>query len=80
MLEFSGFGQKVPIELDDSHSPKTVRAIIDKLPIRTTINDRWGDELYTDETPVKVGEENAKSAVSLMDMAYWPEGGAPCFF
>jgi hypothetical protein len=70
-LEFSEFGQKVPIELDDSHSLKTVRAIIDKLPIRTTINNnRWGDELYTDETPVKVGEENAKPAVSLMDVAH----------
>lgn len=78
-LEFSELGQKVPIELDDSHSPKTVRAIVDRLPIRTTIN-RWGDELYTDETPVKVGEENAKSAVSLMDVAYWPEGSALCFF
>jgi hypothetical protein len=65
-LEFSELGQKVPIELDDSHSSKTVRAIIEKLPIRTTINNRWGDELYTDETPVKVGEENAKPAVSLM--------------
>jgi hypothetical protein len=78
-LEFSELGQKVPIELDHSHSPKTVRAIIDNLPIRTTIN-RWGDELYTDETPVKVSEENAKSAVSLMDVAYWPEGSALCFF
>jgi|GEM_PF-2554930 len=78
-LEFSELGQKLPIGLDDSHSPKTVRAIIDKLPIRTTIN-RWGDELYTDETPVKVGEDNAKSAVSLMDVAYWPEGSALCFF
>jgi uncharacterized protein len=78
-LEFSELGQKVRIELDHSHSPKTVRAIIDNLPIRTTIN-RWGDELYTDETPVKVSEKNAKSAVSLMDVAYWPEGSAPCFF
>jgi uncharacterized protein len=69
-LEFSEFGQKVPIELDDSHSPKTVRAIIDKLPIRTPINSRWGDELYTDETPVKVDEENANPAVGLMDVAY----------
>ena len=78
-LEFSELGQKVPIELDHSHSPKTVKAIIDNLPIRTTIN-RWGDELYTDQTPVKVEEENAKSAVSLMDVAYWPEGSALCFF
>lgn len=79
-LEFSELGEMVPIELDDSHSPKTVRAIIDKLPIRTTINSWGGDELYTDETPVKVEEENAKSAVSLMDVAYWPEGSALCFF
>lgn len=70
-LEFSELGQKVPIELDESHSPKTVRAIIDKLPIRTTINRR-GDELYTDETSVKVGEENSKSAVSQMWM--WRTG------
>ena len=76
-LEFSGFG--VPIELDDSKSPKTVKAIIDSLPIRVTIN-RWGDELYTDETPVKAEEENAQSAVSLYDVAYWPEGSALCFF
>jgi hypothetical protein len=53
-LEFSELGEMVPIELHDSHSPKTVRAIIDKLPIRTTINRWGGDELYTDETPVNV--------------------------
>jgi len=76
-LEFSGFG--VPIELDDSKSPKTVKAIIESLPIRVTIN-RWGDELYTDQTQVKAKEENAQSAVSLYDVAYWPEGSALCFF
>lgn len=36
--------------------------------------------MYTDETPVKVGEENAKPAVSLMHVSYWPEGSALCFF
>jgi hypothetical protein len=76
-LEFSGFA--VQIELDDSKSPKTVDAIIKNLPIKITIN-RWGDELYTDETPVKAGEENAQSAVDLYDVAYWPEGSALCFF
>lgn len=78
-LEFSELHEKVAIELDYSQSPETVRAIIDSLPIKVTIN-RWGDELYTDETPVKVGEENAKSVVRLMDVAYWPEGSALCFF
>jgi hypothetical protein len=79
LLEFSELREEIAIELDDSQSPKTVRAIIDSLPIEVTIN-RWGDELYTDETPVKVEEENAKSVVNLMDVAYWPEGSALCFF
>lgn len=78
-LEFSELHEKVAIELDDSQSPKTVRAIIDNLPIKVTIN-RWGDELYTDETPVRAEEENAKSVVSLLDAAYWSEGSALCFF
>jgi hypothetical protein len=78
-LEFSEMHEKIAIELDDSSSPRTVRAIIDSLPIRVTIN-RWGDELYTDEIPVKVEEENEKSVVNLLDVAYWPEGGALCFF
>jgi len=78
-LEFSELGEKVAIELDDSSSPRTVQAIIENLPIIVTIN-RWGDELYTGETSVKVKEENAKSVVDLMDVAYWPEGNALCFF
>ena len=78
-LEFSEMHETVAIELDDSQSPKTVRAIIDSLPIEVTIN-KWGDELYTDETPVRVEEENARSVVSLLDVAYWPEGSAICFF
>jgi hypothetical protein len=78
-LEFSELHEKIAIKLDDSQSPKTVRAIIDSLPIKVTIN-RWGDELYTDETPVKVEEENGKTVVNLLDIAYWPEGSALCFF
>jgi uncharacterized protein len=71
-LEFSELREKVAIELDDSQSPKTVKAIIESLPIRVAIN-RWGDELYTDSTTVKAEEENACSAVNLLDVAYWPE-------
>src|SRR5919109_5095306 len=79
-LEFSELSDKVLIELDDSLSPKTVAAIIDSLPINVMIN-RWGDELYTDAIPsAKVGEESAKAVVRLLDVAYWPEGSALCFF
>lgn len=78
-LEFSELGEKVAIELDDSQSPKTIKAIIENLPIKVTIN-RWSDELYTDETPVRAEEENANSIVNLLDVAYWPEGSAVCLF
>ena len=78
-LEFSELRKKVAIELDDSHSPKTVKAIIESLPIRVTIN-RWGDELYTNSTGVKMEEENPRPVVNLLDVAYWPEGSALCFF
>jgi len=40
----------------------------------------WGEELYTNETPITVGAENAKSLVDLMDVAYWPTGKAICLF
>jgi hypothetical protein len=78
-LEFSELPDKVSIELDDSLSPKTVAAIIASLPLNVMIN-RWGDELYTDAIPAKVGEENPKAVVRLLDVAYWPEGSALCLF
>jgi len=60
-------------------SPKTVKSLLDSLPFSVGIN-LWGEEIYTDETPVKMTEENAKSAVELNDVAYWPTGKAICLF
>jgi uncharacterized protein len=72
--------RKISIELDYSLSPRTFTAILDNLPVKTNIN-RWGDELYTDQTPIIVKEEeNAKTEVNLLDVAYWPEGNALCLF
>ena len=78
-VEFPEIDARVDIELDDGQAPKTVQAILEKLPIEVKIN-RWGDELYTDPMPVKVKEENARSIVDLMDAAYWPQGQALCLF
>lgn len=78
-VEFPDINEKVSIELNDEIAPKTVKAILEKLPIEAMIN-RWGEELYTEPLPVKVGEENAKSIVNIMDAAYWPEGDALCLF
>ncbi len=79
IVEFPEINVRVDLELDDRQAPKTVQAILEKLPIEVKIN-RWGDELYTDPMPVKVKEENAKSKVDLMDVAYWPQGQALCLF
>lgn len=76
-LAFSGLN--IDIELDDSQSPSTTRAIIAALPIEMTM-EIWGEEIYSSEIPVKAGEENAKSRVELYDVAYWSQGSALCFF
>jgi hypothetical protein len=78
-IKFTDSGKTAYIELDDSQSPKTVKAILDNLPIEVKIN-RWGDELYTDKTPIVAEEENAQSVVRSLDVAYWPEGNALCLF
>ncbi len=76
---FLDIGTEISIELDDSHSPKTVQAILENLPIEVKIN-RWGDELYTDKTQIIEREEDGKRQVNLFDVAYWPEGNALCLF
>ena len=78
-IDFTEVNQTILMELDESKSPKTTRAILDSLPIKVKIN-RWGDELYTDKTPIIAGEENPQSVVYLSDVAYWPEGNAICLF
>ena len=76
---FPEINERVLIKLDDSLSPDTVKAILENLPIEVNIN-KWGKELYTDKTPITAHEENAKSEVNLLDVAYWPEGNALCLF
>jgi uncharacterized protein len=78
-LRFNDIEKTIHAELDASHSPKTVQALLDNLPMKIKIY-RWGDELYTEKTPIEAYEENAKSIVSVLDVAYWPEGGAICLF
>ena len=78
-VDFIKLNQIILIELDCSKSPNTIQAILDGLPIKVKIN-RWGDELYTDKTPISAEEENSQSVVYLSDVAYWPEGNAICLF
>ena len=59
-------------------APRTVDAIVSKLPIegRAAL---WKEEVYF-EIPVKMGEEKAKSTVETGTIAYWPMGSALCIF
>jgi hypothetical protein len=76
---FPELNESVSIRLTDSESPNTVKAILENLPIEANIN-KWGQELYTDRTSIIAIEENAKSEVTVLDVAFWPEGNALCLF
>ena len=71
--------ESITIELDDTNSPKTCKSILDSLPFSVNAH-LWGEEIYTDESPIAQPEENAKDLVELNDVAYWPNGRAICLF
>ena len=64
--------------LNEKSAPKTVKAILDALPIESKAST-WGEEIYF-EIPVEMGEENAVTVVSVGDLGYWPEGSCFCLF
>jgi len=71
--------ESITIELDDTNSPKTCASFIKSLPFSVNAHI-WGEEIYTDESPITQPEENAKDLVELNDVAYWPSGKAICLF
>ena len=71
--------ENITIELDDTDSPKTCTSFLESLPFSVTAHI-WGEEIYTDESPITQSEENAKDLVNLNDVAYWPNGKAICLF
>ena len=71
--------ENITIELDDAGSPKTCTSFLESLPFSVTAHI-WGEEIYTDESPITQSEENAKDLVNLNDVAYWPNGKAICLF
>ena len=77
-IEFPNYEQ-ILLELDEANCPKTVKEFLENLPFTVGLN-LWGDEIYTDETPIDVSLENAKPIVELNDVAYWPTGKAICLF
>ena len=78
LVSITGF-ENIIIELNNTISPKTCQSIIDSLPFSVSAHV-WGEEIYTDESPISQAEENAKDLVSINDVAYWPSGKAICLF
>ncbi len=71
--------KNIDLELDDTMCPNTVKSFLQNLPFTLGVN-LWGDEIYTNESPINVDEENPKAQVELYDVAYWPTGKAICLF
>ncbi len=71
--------KNIDLELDDTMCPNTVKSFLQNLPFTLGVN-LWGEEIYTNESPINVDEENAKAQVELYDVAYWPTGKAICLF
>ena len=66
----------VTAELNDS---PTARLLWEALPIDGKAN-RWGDEIYF-SIPVDADEEpDARAAVEVGEIAFWPPGNAFCIF
>jgi hypothetical protein len=63
-------------ELNDS---PTAAAVAAALPLRGTAN-RWGEEIYF-RIPVDQPEAgDARTAMAVGELAYWPPGQALCIF
>jgi hypothetical protein len=71
--------KNIDLELDDTMCPNTVKSFLQNLPFTLGVN-LWGEEIYTNESPINVDEENPKAQVELFDVAYWPTGKAICLF
>ncbi len=71
--------ENITLELDDKLAPQTVKSLLESLPFSVGVN-LWGEEIYTDETPIKMDLENPEPLVQLNDVAYWPTGKAICLF
>ena len=66
----------VEAELNDS---PTARAIWEALPI-TARGNRWGEEIYFSIPVQQDLAEDARAAVEVGELGYWPPGSAFCIF
>jgi uncharacterized protein len=76
LIKITAGGISLNAELDETPAGN---AIWDALPIEAGAR-RWGDEIYF-EIPVESKQEpQARSDMSVGEIAYWPTGKAFCIF
>jgi len=78
VFEFLGVGI-VYGELRRILSPRTIEALIKKLPIKSPVNVWGGGEVYF-PVDIKRGREKATLEIDAGTIAYWPLGDALCLF
>lgn len=69
---------KISAELLEAKNPKTYEAIINALPITSSVAT-WGDEIYF-PINIRVKKEKALQIVDKGDIGYWPPGDSLCIF
>ena len=67
---------EVIADLDDS---PTADAIWEALPIKGEVNT-WGDEIYFQIPVFLAASADAREAVAVGELGYWPPGRAFCIF
>lgn len=69
---------EVVVRLREEDTP-TVKALLTAAPFSSSAN-RWGDEVYF-ETPLSAElEPDAREAMAVGEVAYWPDGSALAVF
>ena len=71
-------GAQANAELIRFYAPKTVDALLRRLPIQGRIA-RWKDEVYFD-AGIAMGPEKPRHRVEAGTIAFWPMGSAVCIF
>lgn len=67
------------VAIADLHDNPTADAIWEALPIKGEINT-WGDEIYFDVPVFLEASVDAREAVAVGELGYWPPGHAFCIF
>jgi hypothetical protein len=77
--------EKIVISVEDLsleaelNASETAHQVYDALPLEGTVN-RWGDEIYFDIPLTIEIDKDAREAVAVGELGYWPAGPAFCIF